>query len=544
MIESGDTIESISNTTGLSEDDLFTWNPELEASSPIPGTAVCVLFPLGNYTLIPAATPSNVAANVSTDTCAEYYTVQSGDSCTTIEADLFISNSDFLALNPGLNAQCTNLIEGAAYCVLSIYPPNNSTSSVAPPSNVASGTITEGCTEYYTVVTGDSCPAIESKFNISDSLFRMMNPEINSACTNILLGEAYCVQTSNSTGPPGNVASGTITEGCTEYYTIVTGDSCTTVETKFNITDTLFRLMNPELNAGCTNILLGEAYCVQTSNSTGPPSNVASGTITDGCVEYYTVASGDSCPAIETKFGISDSLFRTMNPEINSACTNIIIGEAYCVKTSNSTGPPSNVATGTITAGCIGYYTVVSGDSCPGIETKFNISDSLFKAMNPEINSACANIIVGDAYCIATSNSTTNTPPSNVAPGTITAGCTGYYDVVSGDSCPAIEAKFNITDFLFRMMNPEINSACSNIIVGEAYCVQTSNATTSNVPNNVASGTITTGCNEYYTIVSGDNCNTIESKFGITDTQFHTWNPEINSGCTNIILGEAYCVSA
>ncbi|GJJ07067.1 hypothetical protein Clacol_001266 [Clathrus columnatus] len=542
----GDTIESISNTTEISEDDLFTWNPELESSDPIPGTAICILFPLGNYTLFPASTPSNVAANVSTDICAEYYTVQPGDSCPIIETNQFISSSDFLSLNPGLNAQCTNLIAGAAYCILSIFSPGNSTSSTAPPTNVASGTITEGCTEYYTVVEGDSCPAIESKFNISDTLFHMMNPEINSACSNILIGEAYCVQTSNSTGPPSNVAAGTITEGCTEYYTIVTGDSCPTVESKFNISDTLFHLMNPEINSGCTNILLGEAYCVQTANSTGPPSNVASGTISDGCIEYYTVVSGDSCPAIETKFNISDSLFRMMNPEINSACTNIIVGEAYCVKTSNSTGPPSNVATGTITAGCTEYYTVVTGDSCPAIETKFNVTDTLFRLMNPEINSACSNILVGEAYCVATSNSTTtsNTPPSNVAPGTITTGCTGYYTVVSGDSCPAIETKFNVTDFLFRMMNPEINSACSNIIVGEAYCVKTSNTTTSNVPNNVASGTITTGCNQYYTVVSGDSCGGIETKFSITDAQFHTWNPEVNSGCTNILLGEAYCVSA
>lgn len=382
------------------------------------------MFPTGNYTLLPAATPSNVAANVRTDICAEYYTVNSGDTLTTIAANFFISSSDFLALNPGLNSQGTNLLGGAAYCVLSIHTNTNSTNSTGStntPSNVASGTITQGCTEYYTVVTGDSCPAIESKFGISDSLFRKMNPEINSGCTNILLGGAYCVQTSNSTG--------------------------------------------------------------QSSNPTGPPSNVASGTITTGCTEYYTVVSGDSCPLIETKFNISVSLFKTMNPEINSACSNILAGEAYCVQTSNSTGSSS-------------------------------------------------------------SSSSSNGPPSNVASGTVTTGCTKYYTVVSGDSCATIQTRFGISITQFLTMNSEVNSACTNILLGEAYCVQSSTTIAgSNVPTNIASGT-TTSCKQYYTIVSGDNCNAIETKFGITDSQFHTWNPEVNSACSNILLGEAYCVSA
>lgn len=334
---------SIANTTQVNETALYTWNPELESAPPTPGTAVCVVFPVNNYTLPTAPTPSNVAPNTTTDDCAEFYTVQASDSCPSIESKFFISNAAFLALNAGLNSQCTNLIAGVAYCVLSVFPPSSSTDT-GPPSNVAVGTITTGCTQYYTVVSGDSCGAIETKFNITDSLFHSMNPEIDSGCTNILVGEAYCVQTSNtttttSTGPPSNVASGTITTGCTQYYTVVSGDSCGAIETKFSITDALLHSMNPEIDSGCTNIIIGEAYCVTTSNTTttttttttSAPSNVASGTVTTGCKQYYTVVSGDSCGAIETKFGITDSLFHSMNPEIDSGCTNIFAGEAYCV---------------------------------------------------------------------------------------------------------------------------------------------------------------------------------------------------------------------
>ncbi|KAJ6591335.1 hypothetical protein B0H10DRAFT_2233374 [Mycena sp. CBHHK59/15] len=444
----------------------------------------------GNYTLPVAPVPTNVAANVKTDSCAEYYTVASGDGCPTIEATFYIDSATFSALNPGINSQCTNLVGGAAYCVLSIFPPDTSTPT-GPPSNVAPGTITAGCVKYYTVVSGDSCGKIETQFNVTDSLLHAMNPEINSGCTNIVPGEAYCVQSSNGT-IPSNVAPGTITAGCTQYYTVVSGDSCGKIETQFSVTDALLRAMNPEINSGCTNMIPGEAYCVQTSNST-IPSNVAPGTITSGCTEFYTVVSGDSCGKIETQFGVAGSLLHAMNPEINSGCTNIIPGEAYCVQTSNTT-VPLNVAPGTITSGCTQYYTVVSGDSCGKMETQFNVSDTLLHAMNPEINSGCTNIVPGEAYCVHTSNSTTG-PPANLASGSLT-NCTSYYT----------------------------HTASCAILAAEAYCVG--------------------GGNPYktvYTVASGNSCSVIQQSQSISNATVYKLNPWLDANC-DLGVGERLCV--
>ena len=137
---------------GVNASLLATWNLELSSGSlPAVGSAICILFPEGNYTLPPAPRPTNVYTN-ATSACAQYYTVVAGDGCGSIETQFALTNSQFDQLNPGLASDCTNLILGLAYCVLPTVPfsPSNST---GPPDNVAPGTITDGCTEYYTIMS-------------------------------------------------------------------------------------------------------------------------------------------------------------------------------------------------------------------------------------------------------------------------------------------------------------------------------------------------------------------------------------------------------
>ncbi|PPQ83754.1 hypothetical protein CVT26_007528 [Gymnopilus dilepis] len=133
--------------------------------------------------------------------------------------------------------------------------------------------------------------------------------------------------------------------------------------------------------------------------------------------------------------------FLSLNPEVKTDCTNLALGEAYCVKAVGQPGGgtgtqiPPNVVAGTDTQNCTRYDTVVSGDTCPILEARNNVTDALFRALNPE-------------------------------------DCAKYDTVISGDTCPIVEARNNITDTLFRALNPEINAACTNIQLGGAYCVQ------------------------------------------------------------------------
>ncbi|KAJ7021251.1 hypothetical protein C8F04DRAFT_271090 [Mycena alexandri] len=310
-IAEGDTLASIANISDNTEADLISWNVELATAVPAVGEAVCVIFPTGNYTLFPETPPENVSP-FATIECADYYTTVANDSCDTIAAAQDISSEQFLALNPGLT--CAGLLAGAAYCDFPLTPILNT----GPPSNLAAGSL-KNCTTYYTIASGDSCTTADQKFDIALADLLRWNTALTSSCTTIGLGEAYCVAgggdtcsniytvasgdscgtietkfgialtdiiawnpyltsscaiqigenlcvsgppaTTTPAGPPSNTAAGTL-ENCTEYYTIASGDNCTSVDEKFDIALADLLRWNTALTSSCTTIGLGEAYCV------------------------------------------------------------------------------------------------------------------------------------------------------------------------------------------------------------------------------------------------------------------------------------------
>ena len=67
-------------------------------------------------------------------------------------------------------------------------------------------------------------------------------------------------------------------------------------------------------------------WSIDTSGSGGNPGNPGSGS----CKQHYTVVSGDFCFAIWTKFGLTESKFRSLNPSLDSAC-DIFPGQSLCV---------------------------------------------------------------------------------------------------------------------------------------------------------------------------------------------------------------------
>lgn len=139
-----------------------------------------------------------------------------------------------------------------------------------------------------------------------------------------------------------------------------------------------------------------------------------------------------------------------------------------------------------------------------------------------------------------------------------------------GGSCAAIESDYILTFAQFLAWNPAVGSNCQSLEVGVAYCVGVSAAattiTSSSVTAVTAPGPTQTGivanCNAWTLCESGKSppairvsrkdrslirflgcsCSAIESAYGLTFAQFYAWNPAIGSGCTDLELGEAYCV--
>lgn len=67
----------------------------------------------------PVPKPTN-ALEESNSRCAQWYEIQEGDYCDSISISQSISLRDFYFLNPELNAECTNLLLGLAYCVKAV----------------------------------------------------------------------------------------------------------------------------------------------------------------------------------------------------------------------------------------------------------------------------------------------------------------------------------------------------------------------------------------------------------------------------------------
>jgi len=113
------------------------------------------------------------------------------------------------------------------------------------------------CAKYYEVRLGDTCNKISQQQQVSTyQLFSANQGLINPECSNLFPGEWICL------GLQGQL--------CGPVYTVEGGDTCEAIADKFGITVQALFLHNPNINAGCTNLGVGEVLCV------APAFNLAS----------------------------------------------------------------------------------------------------------------------------------------------------------------------------------------------------------------------------------------------------------------------------
>jgi len=105
--------------------------------------------------------------------------------------------------------------------------------------------------------------------------------------------------------------------------------------------------------------------------------------------------------------------------------------------------------------------------------------------------------------------------------------CARSYTIKEGDWCDKISAEQNVSTFQLAAINPQINAACDNLAIGESLCL----------------GTAGQDCNTTYPVQAGDTCEKIASVFWVNTTILYLNNPQINSDCSNIYVGEVLCTS-
>ncbi|KAH8987247.1 hypothetical protein EDB92DRAFT_1135352 [Lactarius akahatsu] len=132
-----------------------------------------------------ALVPSLAAAIPATNPtqqpqCTQTYTVPQAEPCDTLVAKLGLSQADILSLNSGLS--CDGPIPaGKVLCIKQPKPESLLAQKPAP-----------ACKTQATA-TDTSCDALATKFGLTRQKFVEYNDNVNSDCTNLVPGQAYCV---------------------------------------------------------------------------------------------------------------------------------------------------------------------------------------------------------------------------------------------------------------------------------------------------------------------------------------------------------------
>lgn len=384
QVVSGDYCYLIWTEFGITEAQLYAWNPTLDANCDLQvGQILCVAE---SSSTVSATSTTGVSTTITSASgsptptaCTGYYTVVSGDYCYAIWTEFGITQAQLYAFNPTLDANC-DLAIGQVLCVSESPTTTSSSLSTTTTSASASATPT-ACTKYYTVVSGDYCYLIETNFGITSTQLYAFNPTLDANC-DLSIGQVLCVSespTSTSSSITTSVSTTTSSVSstptpCTKYYTVVSGDYCSLIETNFGITSAQLYAFNPSLDTNC-DLSVGQVLCVSESPSSISGSTVsttvsttsssASSTPTATCTKYYTVVSGDYCYLIETNFGITSTQLYAFNPSLDTNC-DLSVGQVLCVSQSpvsssssssvlstsstSSTQPPSSSSTVSSTA--------------------------------------------------------------------------------------------------------------------------------------------------------------------------------------------------
>ncbi|KAF8204634.1 hypothetical protein BJ912DRAFT_1036734 [Pholiota molesta] len=442
-------------------------------------------------------------------------------------ANVNVTFTQLLSFNPDLGNGCSNIgsrvartfalgnaptdvskptvtITATASVFLSIVTIYRSLDSSPPPGQTAPGT-TSACGAWYLVQPNNFCIQVVLNNTITLDDFLTLNPEVgtiyfwvNVNCTNLWAGYYYCVAPFPPLTPTSALPS--LTANATSFH--------------------FFSSALP------TAVSSTEVFIPYPSVTSAPiPSNLAPGSLHLDATITTTLQQGQ-LHYIETLFGLTDAQFKAFNPGATTNCPTLTADQSFCES----------------------YYTVVSGDNCGVVESKNNITDAQFKQWNPEINTSCPIFSLGRLTVLQW----------------LRHQLDNYHDDDDGYPSPAYECghwdkyngKLNVTvvvlwkrrsreitrywtveqhhGWQFKLWNPELNTACTNLLLDEAYCVAmatpttTTTTTTSSSPTTSPSGSVPTNVAPEH---GPNTCTTIEASGDIAIADFLRWNPEVTTNC-------------
>ncbi|KAL8366231.1 hypothetical protein RB595_004817 [Gaeumannomyces hyphopodioides] len=147
--------------------------------------------------------------------------------------------------------------------------------------------------------------------------------------------------------------------------------------------------------------------------------------------------------------------------------------------------------------------------------------------------------------------------------------CAWWFDNDGSVSCSRIFQIYAITGRNFAYWNPSVTSTCGGLKTGFAYCVEGPDAPAETGPTSTAatsttstsSGPTTTkppsngietpspvqegmvgNCDKFYFVPSGESCNDVLRKHGLSVSQLFAWNKAVNEDCSGMWANVWVCV--
>ncbi|KAI0850293.1 carbohydrate-binding module family 50 protein [Daldinia vernicosa] len=505
------------------------------------------------------ATPTPTASTCEGST----YTVKPSDDCYTISRNQGVGTAWLLADND-LDAYCSNF--PGADTVLCI---------------------TNKCTTV-TVGVNETCAAIASAANITETQFHAWNPIINYACSNLkqMNGSEVCVAapgrkfvapTDTSGLPPitptvpaatpTDVAEGSGEKPCGRWYKVQKGDYCNLLTLKFGISLADFLFLNTGIDSNCTNLFAEESYCVQAVGDINTYS---------GRPGYMTITIDPSAtftgvPFTQLPDATASPYARLYTPLPTATgtrddCVHYFAGDDYQVNVTGS----------------------AFANPCLLAVTVYGVDLDSFAAWNVglgDVTSPSCAFEKGVRYCGSwylqkpdelgdvPTTSDTGTPTSPTPPAPTMSGepenCNKWAVVEDGVTCTDMAAAAGISLAQFLAWNPAVSDDClTNYWLGEAYCVGVSSTSititsTSDMPSTTitttAAPTITKppsdylqagqpdNCSKWDRCGSGEYCELLASRNGLTVSQLAALNPVLGTAgadCgTQMWFDYYYCVA-
>ncbi|WYZ36306.1 hypothetical protein EsH8_XII_000056 [Colletotrichum jinshuiense] len=304
------------------------------------------------------------------------------------------------------------------------------------------------------------------------------------------------------------------------------------------------------------------------------------------CSLWWNSDDGLGCDTVLIIADISVAELVRLNPSMSS-CSDWESDRSYCVK--NAAGPPASTApasitpvptaipttaaaavtTTTITAGngvatpepvqpgivgnCKSFYLVQAGDTCAKIAASSGVTVDQLATWNTNIGgTSCTGIWAGYYLCTGIIGSTTTQPPTtNPTPQPIQAGmvnnCNSWHLVQAGDTCATIAGSVGITVAQIATWNTGIGgTACTGMWAGYYLCTGIEGTATTPPPANTTPSPIQNGmvsnCKTFHFVESGQNCEIIAGRYGITVANFIRWNPAAGTACTGLWANTYACV--